>query len=335
MPPSMYATQDSRTHGPGRRDEILQQSNWRSRLPTPPETPNDSSPLEPAMSDHDVQDSERVITPDAEAVCRINTELAASIPPHIQTIAREVEERQARIVQSNGLGALTIFRPSFTALQSFGLLPKLDDIRTTMASSQDGNSRKYLGDPNTAKNRSADIPDDMNCALWVMGLPPNVTHTTILAAIRHVGKVYSTVINPPTGRHFCAAAKIVFFERCQAEKLFDLIYFGHFFVMGRQVLEVRWNKVKSSAYPHWHQSRAIRITGPAHLMDFQFFEVFFKARFTYDLDHTAVVPCSTPGMASHVWYFGSLRCQAASARLAIERELRGIFEVHWADDPCA
>jgi hypothetical protein len=167
-----------------------------------------------------------------------------------------------------------------------------------------------------------------------MGLPPNVTYTALLEAIRNVGKVYSTVINPPTGRHSCAAAKIVFFERNQAEKLFELIYFGYFFVMGRQVLEVRWNKVKSGAYHHWHQSRAIRITGPAHLMDFQFFEAFFKARFTYDLDHTAVAPCLTSGMVSHLWFFGSLRCQASSARLAIERELHGIFEVHWADDPC-
>jgi hypothetical protein len=329
----MYSTQDSRNNGPGRREEILQQSNWRRRLPTPLETPNDSSPLESAMGDDDVEG--RVITPDVEAFCRFSSELAASIPSHIKTIAREVEERKARIVQANGREAFADFRPSLTALQSFGLLPKLDNVRTTMASSQDGHSSKYFGDPNTAKNRSADIPDDMNCALWVMGLPPNVTHTTLLAAIRHVGKVYSTFINPPTGRHICAAAKIVFFERCQAEKLFDLIYFGNFFVMGRQVLEVRWNKVKSSAYPHWPQSRAIRIIGPAHLMDFQYFQVFFKARFTYDLDHTAVVPCSIPGMASHVWYFGSLRCQAASARLAIERELKGIFEVHWADDPCA
>jgi hypothetical protein len=69
-------------------------------------------------------------------------------------------------------------------------------------------------------------------------------------------------------------------------------------------------------------------------MDFQFFEAFFKARFTYDLDHTAVAPCLTSGMVSHLWFFGSLRCQASSARLAIERELHGIFEVHWADDPC-
>jgi hypothetical protein len=61
------------------------------------------------MGDHDVQDSDRVITPDVEAFCRVNSELAASIPPHLKTIAREVEERQARIMQSNGLRDLPIF----------------------------------------------------------------------------------------------------------------------------------------------------------------------------------------------------------------------------------
>ena len=162
-----------------------------------------------------------------------------------------------------------------------------------------------------------------------------MTHASLLGAIRDVGKVYATVINPPIGAHQTSAAKLVFFERSQAETLYYRIQTSNFKVMGQAVVDVRWNNIKSAPYPQPDHSRAIRITGPAHLMDFDFFEIFFKTRFTYELDRRSVVRCSSPGMIAHEWLFGSLRCQSASAKTAIERELQGIFLVHWARDPCA
>ena len=70
-------------------------------------------------------------------------------------------------------------------------------------------------------------------------------------------------------------------------------------------------------------------------MDFDFFSMFFRSRFTYELDRAFEVSCYALGMRSHEWHFGSLRCQAASAKTAIERELHGIFEVKFVRDPCA
>jgi hypothetical protein len=104
--------------------------------------------------------------------------------------------------------------------------------------------------------------------------------------------------------------------------------------MGQVIQRVAWNKIKSGPYPHQSHSRAIRITGPQELMDFDFFEDFFVHKFAYDLDRRGVVHCNRPGHVSHEWHFGSLRCQAASAKTAIERELKGIFEVEWSVDPC-
>ena len=261
-------------------------------------------------------------------------ELVENIPTHVQQVTDEIQKKQVEVEHRLGSGALQPFRPSHTVLQKLGMLPNFDDLWSTVANTYSG-SENYLGDLRNAHIRSANIPDSQNCSLWILGLPANVTYSIFLGAIRDTGSVYATVINPPSGPHRTSAAKLIFFERYQAERLFLLIQTGGFRVMGQSVVDVRWNKIKSAPYPHPDHSRAIRITGPAHLMDFDFFEIFFGARFTYELDLRGVVHCTSPGMVTHAWHFGSLRCQAASAKIAIERELKGIFTVHWARDPCA
>jgi hypothetical protein len=92
--------------------------------------------------------------------------------------------------------------------------------------------------------------------------------------------------------------------------------------------------MRTGPYAHLGHSRVIRITGPRDMMNFDFFEDFFSQKFAYELDKRVVVPCNRPGMVSHEWHFVSLCCQAASAKTAIERELKGMFEVEWAVDPC-
>jgi hypothetical protein len=275
-----------------------------------------------------------VSTPDDATVERARQAFAAIVPAHIQGIAAEIQAKQAVIERQNGPDIVRSFRPSFSALQRFGLLPDLDAVRSAISASQYGGAEKYLGDMRIEHNRSANIPVDQNCALWVLGLPANVSYTSLLRSIRQVGKVYATVINPPTGLHTTSAAKIIFFKRSEAEILFNMIASGRFRVMGRPVVDVRWNNIKTGSYPLIEQSRAIRITGPDRWMNFDFFEVFFKTRFTYELDQKLVVPCHTVGSAAHEWHFSSVRCQATSAKVAIEREYPGIFAVEWARDPC-
>jgi hypothetical protein len=226
------------------------------------------------------------------------------------------------------------FRPSNSALKINGVSsiqrnPYLDAILH-----MPGNSG-YLGDPTVAGNQSANISDGENCALWIMGLSRFVTHTDLLAAIRGIGKIYAAVINPPIDTIPTSAAKLVFFERSQAERLMQLAVAGEFIVSGKPIYRVRWNKIKSAPHYYLWESRAIRITGPSKYMNFDFFENFFQSKFTYELDGRGIVPCYALGMASHEWHFGSLRCQAAWAKKAIETELNQFFTVEWAQDPCA
>lgn len=245
-------------------------------------------------------------------------------------IAAKIEERRAEVKDAFGPESYKCFVPSDCIMD-----PNLGDIRARKAAYVYGISPNYLGDVNIENNRSANIPDHQNCALWIMGLPANVTYKQLLGAIRDVGKIYATVINPPRDGHMTSAAKIVFFDRAGAEKLFYRCLSGDFKVMGKLVDNVRWNKIKSAAYHSPTHSRAIRIIGPPLLMNFEFFNNFFKARFTYELDDCYETQCFKFGMRAHEWHFGSLRCQAASAKTAIERELKGIFDVTWAHDPCS
>ncbi|KAK4200341.1 hypothetical protein QBC40DRAFT_200640 [Triangularia verruculosa] len=81
-----------------------------------------------------------------------------------------------------------------------------------------GFSPNYKGNPDLDRNRSATISEDMNCSLFLVGLPPTVTTHELLQGVRNVGRVYATHINPPEPEkgHEQAAAKVVFFERAAA-----------------------------------------------------------------------------------------------------------------------
>jgi len=83
-----------------------------------------------------------------------------------------------------------------------------------------GFSPNYRGNPDLERNRSAAIPPDHNCSLFVTGLAPTTTTGELLGAIRDVGRVYATHINgpEPTRGHMTCAAKVVFFERAAAGK---------------------------------------------------------------------------------------------------------------------
>ena len=262
---------------------------------------------------------------------QVEKSLAAIIPQNIQQIAVAIQAELEQLVQGHEPGFLGQFRPSNSALKNVGLL---ENGWPQISPETYGCSKNYQGDVTVATNRSALIPDNKNCAVWVLGLPASTTHVELLGAIRNVGQIYACVINPPTEQYQTSAAKIVFFERYQAEAFMRFALGGQFSVLGQRIRHVRWNKIKSARYPNSSSSRSICITGPCHLMDFGFFEVFFLQRFTYELEGRREVPCATPGMTSHEWRFGSLRCQSASAKTAIQRELRDIFAVEWVRDPC-
>ncbi|KAK4040355.1 hypothetical protein C8A01DRAFT_35593, partial [Parachaetomium inaequale] len=78
-------------------------------------------------------------------------------------------------------------------------------------------SANYRGDAAVASNRSADIPEEENCSVWMEGLPRNVTTYQLLGAIRNIGRVWQTHTVRPSGHHVTAAAKVTFFTAAAAQ----------------------------------------------------------------------------------------------------------------------
>ncbi|PVH82622.1 hypothetical protein DL98DRAFT_618941 [Cadophora sp. DSE1049] len=286
-----------------RQEAILKKPTWR----VAPSHLSTSAPVDPTSNS---------ITTLKEDITQETFQYNSDIPPRVQELGAKVENIKNKIEQVNRPIGVEGFRPSRAALEATGLLDTLG-----WSNPADENSSKYRGDLNIPSNHSANIREEWNCSLWVTGLPVEVTYRELFSSVRNIGKIVAIVTNALIDEFSGCAAKIVFFERQPAENLFALISSGGFYVMGHLVRRVSWNRVKVGRYCRSEQSRAIRITGPKELMDFDFFELFFKMRFTYDLDRRGEVECNEPDMVCHEWHFGSVRAQAQSAMLAIKREL--------------
>ena len=62
--------------------------------------------------------------------------------------------------------------------------------------------------------------DSKNTCLWLEGLPAKITYAELTASIKNCGRIYSTYINPPVAHHQTSAAKLAFFTRAGAERLY-------------------------------------------------------------------------------------------------------------------
>jgi hypothetical protein len=126
----------------------------------------------------------------------------------------------------------------------------------------------YRGDLTNPNNRSADIPEEENCSIWLTNLPANCDVPMLLGSIRNVGRVRACNINPPGPRHATAAAKIVFFERVAVDRLFAQHSVGELRV-GDSIVESEDEddptQLRRGTRPHVvpHRSRVAAYRGPA------------------------------------------------------------------------
>ncbi|KAI0886883.1 uncharacterized protein GGS22DRAFT_186960 [Annulohypoxylon maeteangense] len=217
-----------------------------------------------------------------------------------------------------------------------------------------GISANYGGNIFLRSNQSANIPEQCSTSLWLTNLPPDCTHQLLLGTIRGCGKIYAAVINPPVytnedytsgTHHSTAASKLVFFDRAGLDKLMAKSQAGEFSV-GGYVPRLRMNRIKSTPRAAGPHCRVLHIEGPSSIVNERFLGAFFQSKFKYELE--LVLTLATHGSRTRQeWRFGSYRCQAESARQAINREkLRSDLDpvdfcawsqvsVHFGVDPCA
>lgn len=203
-----------------------------------------------------------------------------------------------------------------------------------------GFSPNYMGNVFLEKNKSADIPANQNCSLFILGLPPRVTHHQILSAIHGIGRVYQTHINPPEPEkgNLTAACKIIFFDRASAERFYDRYQPTGFRVPDETHYEghVVWNRVRTAAQNHSDGlSRVLWISGPPQIVNGHNLTRYFGTKISFDVD-MVIEHGGNLERAVVEYRFGSYRCQAETAKMSINTELTGAgVRVWFGEDPCA
>ncbi|KAK1771621.1 hypothetical protein QBC33DRAFT_592071 [Phialemonium atrogriseum] len=202
-----------------------------------------------------------------------------------------------------------------------------------------GFSPNYCGNISLSRNRSADIPEHQNCSLFILNLPADITTRELLANIRNAGRVYATHINAPEPDkgHGTCAAKVIFFERPAAEHLFDQCRgAGGFAMAGRAERgRVIWNRIRTAEQggPR-HQTRVLQIAGPAGVVNEPFLTAYFQSKLDFQVDEVLDVGGAAERRVVE-YRFGSFRCQAEAARMALAREWsEHDVKVWFGPDPC-
>ncbi|KAK8083741.1 hypothetical protein PG996_002522 [Apiospora saccharicola] len=186
-------------------------------------------------------------------------------------------------------------------------------------------SKNYKGSRSSNQNRSHNIDDGINCSVFIRGLPPNCTPDMILAHIRGCGaKIWALSINAPDDRNpnHCAA-KLVFFQRCGVDWLFNHIRNGRFVITDEYGTSYTpnavINKVKNGPQAlNDIRSRVLIVSGPSDLISVTSLDAFFKYDFYFEAD-CAFTTYDQDGWRVIEFHFGSTRCQSENGYQALQR----------------
>ncbi|KAI0474452.1 hypothetical protein F4859DRAFT_514984 [Xylaria cf. heliscus] len=169
-------------------------------------------------------------------------------------------------------------------------------------------SHNYQGNRFALRNQSANIAPELSTSVWITNLPPNCNYAQLLGMMRHTGKIYATVINPPQGHFMTSAAKIVFFDIGGRQRFEARANTGQF-VVGSYVPRVRPNRILTAAQPSGVESRVLHITGPERIVNEKVLCDYFRRWCAFDLEYVKSFPTGG-GRVTMAWAFGSYRCQA-------------------------
>ncbi|ROW07255.1 hypothetical protein VMCG_03802 [Cytospora schulzeri] len=204
-----------------------------------------------------------------------------------------------------------------------------------------GISPNYRGEATNPNNISADIPDHLNCSLFLTNLPPNCTYRDLLSAVAWTqpGRIYATNITPPDASsdrnlpsHRTSAAKVIFYRPEEAARLLFTCEQGLLRVQGYKVRAKR-NRVRTPASGKPNTSRCVSIVGRRDFVDEMNLRGIFNANFTFDTDQVILLEEGETWCRLE-WRFGSYRAQAESAELLLRKDYSDRCTATFARDPC-
>lgn len=216
----------------------------------------------------------------------------------------------------------------------------LQYIRKTISSPKAPATPKYHGDTSLTLNVPADVESSQNVRFWVTGLPPSITTTELLGAIRGVGSIFATNIVKPQlpeakgdnrQRVRTSAASITFFTAAAGN-----IFMEKTLKIGDYEALVRPNRIATAPMLQNNRSRVLVIEGDRDLVNPKNLQ---RLAATWDIQYVtdSIVYTYYGGARSRVfWAFGSFRAQAHAMFLRLrELSATGKVYVRYGIDPCA
>ncbi|OTA86502.1 hypothetical protein M434DRAFT_153235 [Hypoxylon sp. CO27-5] len=206
---------------------------------------------------------------------------------------------------------------------------------------------RYLGNHALERNKSADIPDEMNCRLWITGLPPACTVSDLLRSIRGIGPVYASYVVPPPKndkKHGdsirTSAASLTFFTVAATDRFLQR-HAIHRFTVGDHITTVGRHRIRTAPIPAGRKSRVLVIRGNTKIVTPE--NLARLCAGPWDIRYDTDFIKFRPGLASNeiLWGFGSYRAQAQAVYWAIDKPWAGLSKeeadtvtVNFAPDPC-
>ncbi|KAI1428348.1 hypothetical protein F5Y12DRAFT_782761 [Xylaria sp. FL1777] len=225
---------------------------------------------------------------------------------------------------------------------ALGLGPSKNLISSTTGTLEipQENSLAYQGNTALRRNICAPIPNELNCRLWITGLPATCTVNQLLGCIRGIGPIYACHITKPnsTGAKVweTAAASLTFFTAEAANRFLEQDALHPFTVADHRTKIVR-HRIRTESVNVNGRSRVLRIVGDPRIVHPDYLARVFTHDWTvrFDTDYVQFTPDADGGAANEIiWAFGSFRAQAHTICMNINKAFVGRAQAIYVADPC-
>ncbi len=200
------------------------------------------------------------------------------------------------------------------------------------------NSPAYQGNTSIPRNICAPIPDELNCRLWITGLPATCTMHQILGRISE-GPIFACHITKPSlwGPKIwaTAAASLTFFTADAANRFLERNALEPFTVEGRQTKVVR-HRIRTESVDVNGRSRVLRIVGDPRIVQPEYLNRLFTEDWMiqFDTDYVQFTPDENGKANEIIWAFGSFRAQAHMVYINVNKRFTGRAQAIYVADPC-
>lgn len=205
----------------------------------------------------------------------------------------------------------------------------------------------YQGDTSRFRSLPANVPGEQNTALWLTGLPADISYPELSDNLDQRGRIFSVFINVANqaSGHKTAAATIAFFHAASAQKLYNFSNSGPgFFIRGNRINVLHNRRKTSEAQPkpyqttrHGRPSRVVTISGPGEILDLFSLFNYFEQRFYFHVDRVEPLVNDEAATLAYQIRFASFYCQAEMAVTSVNRDMKfrdvGV-QIRYSTDPC-